>query len=213
MPAKKKTTLRKTKTIVRKVASKKKPIKKRVISEQKTEAIMPDIMPSEQNIIHEKMDSGLEDNALYSWSAPEFLYHKKSALWHIGVYSSIAAITLIMIFSKQWFSIPVFLLITILVFQYAEVKPKNIAVTITSLGIIVGNKFYPFSEVKSFWILYNPPLKQLNLELTKRFSPIISVLIDNTDPAVIKELLSPYIMEDDTRVEDFIDRFIRFIRF
>ncbi|NTU69653.1 hypothetical protein HGB13_02385 [bacterium] len=212
MPAKKKTPTKKVikkKVTTRKKISKVEKIKEPVIKEEKMEVLMPEPAQEEQN----EMDPALEDNAIYSWDAPEFLYHEKSALWHVFVYTSIAALTLLMVFLKQWFSIPVFLLIGVLVFQYAEVKPKHISVTITNLGIVVGDKFFPFSEIKSFWVLYNPPLKQLNFELTKRFSPVISVLIEGTDPVIIKDLLAPHIIEDDTRTEDLVDRVIRFIRF
>lgn len=196
-----------SKKAVKKISSRR--IKSNINLGNKLEANMPE----ETSTINNINEEGLKNNVLYSWDAPEFVYHEKPKYWHILIYSVVLSLILVMLLFKQWFAVPVFILLGILVYQYSEVKPKLIRVTITDLGILVSNKFYPFSEIKTFWVLYKPPLKQLNLELTKRFSPIISILLEDTDPVVIKDLLSPHIIQDSQRSEDLLDKFIRMIRF
>lgn len=193
------------KVVNKKIARK---IKCNIILGNELEANMPE--ENSTNIINKEE---LKNNVLYSWYAPEFLYNEKPKYWHILIYSTVLILILAMVVFKQWFAIPVFILIGILVFQYSEVKPRNINVSITDLGILISNKFYPFSEIKTFWILYKPPLKQINLELTKRFSPIISILLEDADPITIKDLLSPHIIQDSQRSEDLLDKFIRMLRF
>jgi hypothetical protein len=199
----------KNKTVVRKKPVKK-VSKKKELLKNNLEANVPESY--DENLVNQEI-SPIENDIIYSWAAPEFLYHKKSLSWHLAVYSVILLLVGVMFILKQWFAIPVFLLIAVLIYQYAEVKPRNVDVAITRLGIMVGEKFYPFSEIRVFWILYNPPLKQLNFELTKRFSPVISVSLKGVDSGSVKDILSINIVEDDTRTEDLMDRMIRFIRF
>jgi len=155
----------------------------------------------------------LEEHYITSWMTPEFVYHEKPAWWHIVAYGFVIIITLLMIFLKEWFGLVVFVLIGVLIYQYSEIKPKNIEIALTTVGVRFGNKFYPYNEIKSFWVIYNPPIKTLNLELTKRFSPIITVQLGNIDPVVIKSILREHLLEDSERTEDVIDKLIRMVRF
>jgi len=194
-------------------STRKKVTKNNIILENNLEAKMPEPIENYEKSLSGETNETVEHDVLYSWDAPEFLYHEKSLLWHVVVYSILLLFVGLMFLLKQWVAIPVFLLIAILIYQYAEVKPKNVAIAITNLGVIVGDKFYPFSEIKSFWVLYNPPIKQVSFELTKRFSPVISVSAEGVDLGIIKDIISSHVVEDDTRTEDFMDRIIRYIRF
>lgn len=155
----------------------------------------------------------LEEHYITSWMTPEFVYHEKPTWWHVAAYGFIIIMALLMIFLKEWFGLAVFVLIGILIYQYAEIKPKNIEIALTTVGVRFGNKFYPYNGIKSFWVIYDPPIKTLNLELTKRFSPIITVQLDSIDPVMIKSILREHLLEDSERTEDIIDKLIRMVRF
>jgi len=152
-------------------------------------------------------------NYLLSWQAPEFIYHPKSFNWHIFAASFIVILVGASLYLKEWIAATVFIILGFLIFRYAEVKPRTIEIGLTNVGIKVGNVFYPYNKLKSFWLVYEPPIKTLNLETTRRFSPIIAIQLEDTDPFLVKNILKEHLLEESERTEDLIDRFSRFLRF
>ena len=85
---------------------------------------------------------------------------------------------------------------------------------ITTMGIQVGERFYPYSQLKAFWVIYQPPVRTLNLQLTKRLSPQVVIQLGETDPVSVKSALSKRLPEETKRAsEDPIDRLARLVRF
>jgi len=153
------------------------------------------------------------DNYLLSWQAPEFVYHKKSVNWHIVVWGSIALTIIILAFLQNWLGVVLFIAIGVAVFRYAEVRPKDIEISITNVGIKVGNAFHPFNKLRAFWMVYEPPVKTLNIELEKKLSPIISVQLEDTDPFLVKNILKEHLPEETEVSEDLFDKFAKFLKF
>jgi len=187
------------------------PQKKRISKKASKE-----IIPQEENLpeVQENFDeSSFINDYLLSWEAPEFIYHEKSTLWYILAGVALLALIGGSIFMKEWLAVAVFIILGIFIFRYAEVKPKNIEVGLTNIGVKIGEVFYPFNKLKSFWLVYEPPIKTLNLETTKRFSPLITIQLENSDPFLVKNILKEHLLEEPERTEDLIDKFSRFLRF
>lgn len=153
------------------------------------------------------------NNYLLSWQTPEFIYHKKSVWWYVFASTFLIIIMGVAIYLKEWLALVVFLILSFLIFRYAEVKPRDIEISITTVGIKVRNTFYPYNKLNSFWLVYEPPIKTLNLETTKRFSPIITIQLEDTDPFLVKNILKEHILEETEKSEDLVDRVARFLRF
>ncbi len=167
---------------------------------------------SDQNFYEDQVDD-FADQYITSWVAPEFYYHEKSTWWHIIVYGALLSLIVVSAFLAQWIAILVFLLLGVIIYQYADIKPRDVEIILTNVGVKVGEKFYPYNEIATFWVIFDPPVKHLNFQLTKRFSPVISLQLENMDPTLVKEVLREHILEDPNRKEDLIDVFSRFIRF
>lgn len=172
------------------------------------------VSSAEEETSIENVDSDpFINNYLLSWEAPEFVYHPKSLLWHIVAISAVSILIIASLFMKQWLAAFVFIILGFLIFRYAEVKPRSIEISLTNVGIKVGDVFYPYNKLKSFWLVYEPPIKTLNLEATKRFSPLITIQLEDTDPFLVKNILRDHLLEEPERTEDLIDRVSRFLRF
>jgi len=167
---------------------------------------------SDQSFYEDQIDD-FADQYITSWVAPEFYYHEKSTWWHVIVYGTLLSLIVVSAFLAQWIAILVFLLLGVIIYQYADIKPRDVEIILTNVGVKVGEKFYPYNEIATFWVIFNPPVKHLNFQLTKRFSPVISLQLENMDPTLVKEVLREHILEDPDRKEDLIDVFSRFIRF
>lgn len=196
---------RKKKKVTKK---RKKSVKKSIAREQSKK-----VLPEESLVKPGPWVDELEEHYLVSWMAPEFVYHEKPVWWHWVAYSFVAVLVILMIILQEWFGLVVFVLLGVLIYQYAEVKPKNIEIALTTIGVKVGKKFYPYNSIRAFWVLYNPSVRTLNLELTKRFSPVISIQLEEIDPVSVKEILGEHCHEEFERTEDIIEKLTRIIRF
>lgn len=147
------------------------------------------------------------------WNAPEFFYFKKTEIWFIVS----GLIALILFVSALWTRNILFALLIFLgyfsVTIYAIKKPRDITVNIDSRGIKINNTLYPYDNLKSFWIFYEPPtLKEISLLSKKTIMPHIKIPIGEQDPGEIRGILIQYLSEK-KQEESLIDNVSRQLKF
>lgn len=157
------------------------------------------------------------------WEAKEFNEYSRSQRWH-AIVSAIGAVLVIgaLVFAGLSDSLRdimsnvlvalVFGLALYVVLKHADDPPKELTYSISKLGINVGDTFYPYNELKLFWIIYKPPVKTLTFQTVNRFKPLIKVNLGEVDPIAVRTTLREYLPEDTKREEDMLDKFSRFIR-
>lgn len=75
-------------------------------------------------------------------------------------------------------------------------KSKVVKCAITPQGVKIENRVYEFSDIKSFWIFYDPAdIKELSLESKKTMMPQIRAPLGDTDPIKLRETLLKFIPE------------------
>ena len=120
-----------------------------------------------------------------NWSALEFEERERSKDWFwalgiIVVTSSIAAI----IFNDYFFAV-LLIISGLLLGFFAVKKPDVISYELNTDGLKIGNRLYPFENIKAFWVQLNSD-KQLNaknllfIKSERIFIPIIAVPIEET---------------------------------
>ena len=152
------------------------------------------------------------EKPILAWQGQEFPEYSRNRKWYvlvgvIGVLLTVGALIL-----QQWLTAPVFALATYVVLRHADDKPRTLTYQISRLGVTVGGKFHPFGELKTYWIVYNPPAKTVTFQSTGRLKPLVKLHLEDVDPEAVREALKPYLAETPKQSEDFIDKFSRFIR-
>ncbi len=152
------------------------------------------------------------ERPILAWQAKEFEEFNRNRRWYVialvaGVLLAVGALVL-----QQWLVAAVFALATYVVVRHADDKPRVLSIAISKLGVEVGGTFHPYSELKTYWIIYNPPVKTLTLQGTNRFKPLIKVHLEDVDPLAIQNVLKDHLPEQPKQTEDFIDKFSRWIR-
>ena len=88
-------------------------------------------------------------------------------------------------------------------FLQSHQDAPQIPFRITDLGIIVGNKFYDYSEFESFYIIYKLPLvKTLFLETKSVLQPAIRIPLLDNNPIEVKHSLREFLVEDMEKEEE-----------
>lgn len=132
----------------------------------------------------------------YNWQDFEYEYFEKSAEWFWSVIIlSLAAAVASFILDNLLFGVLIIISGVSIAF-FGLKKPRFLDFGITARGVQVGDKIFPYSELESFWLYYDPPfIKSLSLKLKKTFMPHIQIPLGDADPNAIREILLKFIKE------------------
>jgi len=147
------------------------------------------------------------------WQAPEFTYYPKNRSWLVA--SALIALGLIIwgILTYNFLFVLLMLLGYFSVIVYALKKPRLLRLTLTPKGVKVGKMIYPFENLKSFCIFYQPPLiKELSLQSKKKFIPYIKIPLGEANVDEVRKFLLKYLPEKKHR-ESLIDDLARSLKF
>jgi len=115
-------------------------------------------------------------------------------------------------FLHFWLEIGVFLVMGVAVFIYAQKPPRTMTYELSTEGIHIEGKLFPYADFRSFGVVPDEDWHSISLEPTKRLSPRIVLLFDSDDFDQIVGHLSLHIPRAD-RDPDTIERITRFLRF
>lgn len=139
-------------------------------------------------------------SALKQWFIPEYTQHERGQLWYVvlGIISALFIIYAIWT-ANFLFAIIVLLAIIILLVRHAN-QPMSLVVSIHEDGLVVGESFFPYQDLKSFWIIFEPPhVKTLYFDFQNHWRPRLPVPLQDENPLAIREILLQYLGEDLSR--------------
>lgn len=141
---------------------------------------------------------------LATWKTPEYHTHDRPTWWYI-VYA-IAAIGLIVYaLSTNNFLFAIILVIGSFALIINDARtPQAVLISLTTEGIIVGNRFYDYDEIKNFSIVYKPArnLKQLYFDFKSLTKHRLSIALHDTNPLFLRDHLIKYLPEDLERTDE-----------
>jgi len=147
------------------------------------------------------------------WKTEEFAYHEKTRNWFIAGGILFFLIVGYFAYSKQLITALTFLLLGFTIYIFSIKKPRTINCFITHQGITVDEVFYPFKEIESFWIFFEPPdFKFISLKHKKQYLPYSQIPIGDEDPMKIRKILMEYLPEEEQQ-EPFSDKLARLLKF
>lgn len=158
---------------------------------------------------------------LRSWVIPEYTQHERSRRWF--VVASLVGVVLIVIslWTPNWFfTTPNFMFMVIIIltavtiFVQHQNLPPQLVVTLSEEGIAIGESFYTYRELGSFWVIYEPPhVKTLYFHFQSAWRPRLPVPLEDEDPSEIRRILLQYLPEDlERESEPTSDALARFFR-
>lgn len=151
--------------------------------------------------------------SLIKWEALEYEYRPKSPnwFWSAGIISAAVAAAAVLL-GNVLFAILV-LLAGFSVILFGARRPRKIWFSLTVQGIQIGDRLFPYDNIRSFWIHYDPPYKKiLSIELKKIFMPEMLIPLADNDPNVIREHLIKFVKER-RHEESFTEILTRLIGF
>lgn len=163
-----------------------------------------------QNIVTKKLHP---EEALLSWDAPEFIDHDRDVKWYLSAVVLGIGLLAYSLFTRDWYFIVILVIVVPVAFKYLHIKPELKRYGISRVGITVDERLYSFDEIHSFWIVYQPPVKTLDILSTRKYFPNLTIQLGDQDPVIVKNILKKYIPEQEKRGEAFMDKVTRIIKF
>jgi len=165
-----------------------------------------------QNKQSEKESIADYGETFFSWNFYEFENYQRSTAWFIWAAIIFVGLMIFSIVSRNLL-FALFIILTALVLLVLNRNNRSIDCKITEDGIIVGNKFHDYKQLKNFYIIYQPPVKKLYFDFKNLLAPRIPIDLQNQDPVKIREILLKYLDEDLTKEnEPLSDQFGRFFK-
>lgn len=148
-----------------------------------------------------------------SWTASEFIAYQKNAGWYIMAFFAIIVVASITFFiSKDWISAIAIVFIGLLFISFAARKPRVLSYEISSQGIKIGGKLYPYSSLKSFAVIEEEAIHLIDILPLQRFMPAVSIYYEPKDEQTIIGVLGTYLPQEE-RKQPAIDKLMHKIRF
>lgn len=153
-----------------------------------------------------------EPEVAFSWQASEYVHHHKTAGWYAALGAVIAVLIVFAILFQLWLYIGVFLAMGGALVVYARKPPRTMLYELSTEGINIDGKIFPFADFRSFGVLPDDEWHSIDLEPAKSFRPRIMMLFDPEDMDEIVGHLELHLPRADRQL-DVIERITKLLRF
>ncbi len=135
-------------------------------------------------------------NPLFEWTFPEYEKVVRGRLWYFIMGGLGLVFVAYGMFTGNFLFSLIIALFAIILFVQQHQEPHTIPFAITDLGVIIGNRFYPYSELEGFYIIYEPPVKTLFFETKNFIRPLMRVPLTDQNPVDLRFALLEFLPED-----------------
>ena|SRR3989338_9807760 len=156
-------------------------------------------------------ENTLLGDVLHEWTIQEYEQYERGLAWYVFMILIGLGLVFYSLMTGNFLFALIVVLFAIILFLQSHQMPLQVVFQITELGVVVGSRFYPYSEFESFYIIYNPPeVKTLFLETKSIFRPLLRVPLLDRNPLEVKHSLREFLSEDaEKEGEPLSDRMAR----
>ena len=164
-----------------------------------------------KNILKEEINIG---EVQYEWTVKEYEQHERNQKWYWIIGGIGIGLAIYGVLSANYLFALITVLFGIILFMQDMVAPMDVYFAITNTGVVIGKKYYRYSELTTFWLIYNPPFtKNLYFSQNNVLHHRIQVPLYDYDPMPIREYLNLYLEEDlDQEEEPLSERMGRILK-
>jgi hypothetical protein len=129
-----------------------------------------------------------------TWVAPSRPFRKKDRSYFTTIIIIIVLLILISILAREFILIGVLLAFAFVIYVLAFVPPEDVEYRISTQGITIGDHFYFWGDLDSFWFLKKEGLDILNVNTNLRFPGRLMILVEGDKIEVIKKIVAKYLL-------------------
>ena len=146
-----------------------------------------------------------QEKFILSWSFFEVDHYERGWMWYVGVLVFGSLFLLYAVWANNYLFALIILIAVIIIFTYSIKEPLKVNFAISENGIVIGDRFYSYDELKDFWIIYNPPeVKKIIFRFKSKIRPELSINLEDQNPLKIREILLQNVEENLDQEEEFL---------
>ncbi|MFP4514391.1 MAG: hypothetical protein ACLFNO_00050 [Parcubacteria group bacterium] len=144
------------------------------------------------------MNEEKQEENIINWKIPEYDRPKRNKLWYIIAIAVILAILAYSIITANYLFTIIMIMGSIMLFYYDRQEAPMIDFVLEEEGIMIGNRFYDYDEIKNFSIVYKPKedIKNIYFTFNNNLRNRITIPLMNQDPLFVRSHLLQYLDED-----------------
>lgn len=154
------------------------------------------------------------ENQTITWTAPEFRHYEKNLGWYV---TFCAVAILIMgffgIIETDWFAAICIGILTLLALFFATQRPQPVTVELDGKGLKFGTLFFPYKQLKDFWVVQNDRHRTLNFRTTTYVNNFLIVELEDQDGEQIRQFLRRHLPEHEEIHETMAQRISHKLKF
>lgn len=151
-------------------------------------------------------------DAAVTWQAPEYIHHDKSMVW----FAVLGGVTLVgaalAVFFAQWLFAVLIVVMGVALGVLAKRPPRDITYRIDDHSVSVGEKVFPFSQLKAFGVIGEGDIYTVLIRPAKRFMPSVTLYFRHDDGEKIFDALAASLPAEQIK-PDMFDKLVKRIRF
>jgi hypothetical protein len=150
---------------------------------------------------------------ILGWNAPQFARSHRSWIWYFLAALVNGALLYYAYWSASWTMALAFGLLPIVFLLGHYNKPQNVRVNFSEYGVKFGVIQIPYSSIKAFWILHDPPyVDELRLRTNNKWHPEVVIPLMGVNPALVRKWLVTQVPEWEGKDRSFTDIITHILR-
>jgi len=153
------------------------------------------------------------DKPILAWVAHETIQHERGTVWKVLMSVIVISTVVWGVMNNAWtLSLAVAAVAIVHYLAHLE-RPQEVEIKISEIGIKVGKRKYPYSRIRAFWLIYEPPFTStLNIRVEGDFFGEISIQLGEQSPSKVRETLMRHIPELEGQSEKFSDIILKLFK-
>lgn len=140
-----------------------------------------------------KLGEAEEIKTLLFWEAPSRPFRKKDRSYYTTVAIIVILLVLILLLAKEFLLIATILSLAFVAYVLAFVPPHKIHFKISTQGITIGEDFYFWHFLDSFWFKEKEGYKVLHVQTRLRFPAQLMLVLEKVEEEKIKQIVSRFL--------------------
>ncbi len=151
--------------------------------------------PGSQENTRDRFDDSFFNpvETLTTWQAPARPYKKKGRSYYTTVATLLVLISLIAFLAGERLLIGVLLALGFIVYVLNFIPPQEINYKLSTQGVTIGDHFYHWDELDSFWFSEKEGHKLLNILTDLRFPAMLIIPLGEEDQDKVKKLCARFL--------------------